>query len=125
MSDNQREDAAQTDAAQTPETSAAAAGQGQTRAQDAGTAAAGQTQAPAPFALAGEAFTAWFNERVRVLASPTVMLGTKLARVVGLLPDGRLLVEVETEALEPERQAVAFEAQYLDQLVRKIAATGL
>ncbi len=29
------------------------------------------------------------------------------------------------EALEPERQAVAFEAAYLDQLVRKIAAPGL
>lgn len=53
------------------------------------------------------------------------MLGTKRARVVSLLADGRLEVEVETEALEPERQAVAFEATYLDQLIRKIAAIGL
>jgi len=53
------------------------------------------------------------------------MLGTKRASVVSLLPDGRLQVEVETEALEPERQSVAFEAAYLDQLVRKIAAIGL
>lgn len=60
-----------------------------------------------------------------MLASPTVMLGTKRARVVSLLADGRLLVEVETEALEPERQSVAFEAAYLDQFVRKIAAVGL
>lgn len=111
MTDKPREDAA-----------GAAAGQGQT--QNAGAAEA-QTQAPAPFSLAGEAFTAWFNDRVRRLTNPTVMLGTKLGRVVGLLPDGRLMVEVETEALEPERQAVAFEATYLDQLVRKIAAIGL
>ena len=103
----------------------AAAGQGQTQTQTPQATAAGQTQGPAPYALAGEAFTNWFNERVRVLASPTVMLGTKRARVVSLLPDGRLQVEVETEALEPERQAVAFEATYLDQLVRKIAAIGL
>ena len=39
--------------------------------------------------------------------------------------DGRLEVEVETEALEPERQFVAFDASHLDQLVRKIAALGL
>ncbi len=93
---------------------------------DAAAGAAGEkAQAPAPYALAGGAFTAWFNDKVRQLTSPTVMLGTKRARVVSLLADGRLLVEVETEALEPERQSVAFEAQYLDQLVRKIAALGL
>lgn len=124
MSDKQRENEA--DAARTPEAPATAAGQqGQTQAQDAAAATTSQAQGSAPYALAGEAFTNWFNERVRVLASPTVMLGTKRARVVGLLADGRLQVEVETEALEPERQSVAFEAQYLDQLVRKIAAIGL
>ncbi|MET0625738.1 MAG: hypothetical protein ABW250_22575 [Pyrinomonadaceae bacterium] len=78
-----------------------------------------------PYSAAGAAFTAWFNERVRRLQNPAVMLGTKLARVVDLHPDGRLEVEIETEALEPERQFVAFEAAYLDQLVRKIAAIGL
>ncbi|HWS87980.1 MAG TPA: hypothetical protein VN282_13505 [Pyrinomonadaceae bacterium] len=104
----------------------AAAGQGQTQtqAQDAGAAEA-KAQAPAPYALAGEAFTGWFNDRVRRLTNPTVLLGTKLARVVGLHQDGRLECEIETEALEPERQFVAFEASYLDQLVRKIAAIGL
>ncbi len=94
----------------------------------AGTPPAGETSQPGavafPYAAAGAAFTAWFNDRVRRLAGPTVLLGTKPARVVGLLPDGRLFVEVETEALEPERQAVVFEASYLDQLVRKIAAVG-
>jgi hypothetical protein len=125
MSEELRENAADDmGAAGTPDT-AAAAGQGQTQGPGAPAATAGQTQGPAPYALAGEAFTAWFNDRVRVLASPTVMLGTKRAHVVGLLADGRLQVEVETEALEPERQFVAFEAQYLDQLVRKIAAIGL
>jgi hypothetical protein len=78
-----------------------------------------------PYAAAGAAFTAWFNDRVRRLPNPTVMLGTKLARVVELHADGRLECEIETEALEPERQFVAFEASYLDQLVRKIAAIGL
>jgi hypothetical protein len=78
-----------------------------------------------PYAAAGAAFTAWFNDRVRRLTNPTVMLGTKLAGVVELHADGRLECEIETEALEPERQFVAFEATYLDQLVRKIAAIGL
>lgn len=103
-------------------TTDAAAGQGQTQTQTQAQTADAKT--PAPFALAGEAFTAWFNDKVRQLPSPTVLLGTKRARVVALLPDGRLQVEVETEALEPERQFVAFEAAYLDQLVRKIAAIG-
>ena len=125
MSDKERENDDAANAAQAPGAPAAAAGQGQAQPQDAAAATAGQTQGPAPYALAGEAFTAWFNDRVRRLTSPTVMLGTKRASVVGLLPDGRLQVEVETEALEPERQAVAFEATYLDQLVRKIAAIGL
>lgn len=78
-----------------------------------------------PYAAAGAAFTNWFNDRVRRLSSPTVMLGTKRASVVSLHEDGRLECEVETEALEPERQFVAFESAYLDQLVRKIAAIGL
>jgi len=78
-----------------------------------------------PYAAAGAAFTNWFNDRVRRLNSPTVMLGTKRASVIALHQDGRMECEVETEALEPERQFVAFEAQYLDQLLRKIAAIGL
>ncbi len=90
---------------------------------------AGETTRPGtvafPYAAAGAAFTAWFNDRVRRLTSPTVMLGTKRASVIALHRDGRLECEVETEALEPERHFVAFEARYLDQLVRKIAAVGL
>ena len=78
-----------------------------------------------PYAAAGAAFTNWFNDKVSKLPNPTVMLGTKRARVVGLYEDGRLAVEVETEALEPERQFVAFDSSHLDQLVRKIAALGL
>jgi hypothetical protein len=62
---------------------------------------------------------------VSKLTNPTVMLGTKRARVVALYEDGRLAVEVEAEAREPERQFVAFDASHLDQLVRKIAALGL
>jgi hypothetical protein len=109
MTEEQRQDATE---ATEPETSTASEG--------------GQPGAVAfPYAAAGAAFTAWFNDRVRRLTNPAVMLGTKLARVVELHPDGRLECEVETEALEPETQFVAFEAQYLDQLVRKIAAIGL
>jgi hypothetical protein len=78
-----------------------------------------------PYAAAGAVFTNWFNDKVQKLASPTVMLGTKRARVVGLYEDGRLAVEIETEALEPEKQFVAFDSSHLDQLVRKIAALGL
>jgi len=88
-------------------------------------AGAQATPVTPPYAAAGEAFTTWFNRQVGMLPSPTLLLGTKRARVVRLLPDGRLQVEVETEALEPERQSVAFEGQHLDQLVRKIAAIGL
>jgi len=88
-------------------------------------AGAPATPAPPPYASAGEAFTTWLNRQVGMLPSPTLLLGTKRARVIKLLPDGRLQVEVETEALEPERQFVAFEGQHLDQLVRKIAAIGL
>lgn len=74
-----------------------------------------------PFAAAGAAFTSWFNGKVRRLSNPTVMLGTKRARVVELHEDGRLEVEIDIEAPEPERQFIAFESAHLDQLVRKIA----
>ena len=115
------------------DTSDAQAG-AQTHAADATTTAptqagaqeGGQPGAVAfPYAAAGAAFTSWFNEKLRQLSNPTVMLGTKRARVVALYEDGRLAVEIETEALEPERQFVAFDASHLDQLVRKIAALGL
>ncbi len=62
---------------------------------------------------------------MRQLTNPTLLLGTKRARVIELHEDGRLECEVETEALEPERQFVAFESAHLDQLVRKIAVLGL
>lgn len=78
-----------------------------------------------PYAAAGAAFTAWFNDKVRRLPNPTIMLGTKRARFVELHGNGRLECEVETEALEPEKLFVVFEASHLDQLIRKIAALGL
>lgn len=84
-----------------------------------------QGSVASPYAAAGAAFTDWFNEKLRQLPNPTLMLGTKRARVTGLYEDGRLAVEIETEALEPEKQFVAFDGSHLDQLVRKIAALGL
>jgi hypothetical protein len=77
-----------------------------------------------PYAAAGAALTAWLGERLRRHPQLTLMLGTKLARVVTLHPDGRLECEVETKALEPERQFVSLEPQHLEQLVRKLAARG-
>jgi hypothetical protein len=78
-----------------------------------------------PYAAAGAAFTNWFNDKLLRLPNTSIMLGTKRVHVVELHEDGRLEVELDTEALEPEQQFVAFEAIYLDQLVRKIAALGL
>jgi hypothetical protein len=75
-----------------------------------------------PYAAAGAAFTNWFNDQARRLPNFRLMLGTEAAHVVSLHEDGRLECEVETEALEPERRFVAFEAQHLDQLVHKLAS---
>jgi hypothetical protein len=77
-----------------------------------------------PYVSAGGAFTDWFNEKVRQLVNPTIRLGTKTASVVQLLPDGRLECSLHGEGGGEAQQFVAFEAQYLDQLVRKIAALG-
>lgn len=75
-----------------------------------------------PYASAGAALTSWLTERLRRHPQLTLMLGTKLARVVALHPDGRLECEVETEALEPERQFVSLEPRHLEQLVRQLPA---
>jgi hypothetical protein len=124
--------AAQTGAATAADTQAGATSPATTAAATAAAAAQAGAQetdqqgaVAVPYAAAGAAFTNWFNDKVSKLSNPTVMLGTKRARVVALYEDGRLAVEVETEALEPERQFVLFESQHLDQLVRKIAALGL
>lgn len=75
-----------------------------------------------PYAAAGAAFTSWFNGQVRRLPNFRLMLGTEAARVVELHQDGRLECEVETEALEPERRFVQFDASHLDQLVQRLAS---
>ena len=77
-----------------------------------------------PYATVGAAFTAWFNDRVRRLPNATVRLGTKTATVIELHPDGRLQCSLHASAGEPEETFVAFEAQYLDQLLLKFAAQG-
>lgn len=77
-----------------------------------------------PYAAAGAVFTSWFNDRVRRLNSPTVWVGPTLARVIELHPDGSLEVETQTEALEPERQLLPFEAAHLDRFLLKFAAQG-
>jgi hypothetical protein len=75
-----------------------------------------------PYSATGAALTAWLGELLRRHPQLTLLLGTRLARVVALHPDGRLECEVETEALEPERQFVALEPRHLDQLVRQLPA---
>lgn len=95
-------------------------------ANSAGTGEGSQQGAVAfPYAAAGAAFTHWFNDKVRQLPSPTIMLGTKRARVLELHEDGRLECEVETEALEPEKLFVVFDTSHLEQLIRRITALGL
>lgn len=75
-----------------------------------------------PYSAAGVALVTWFNEQARCLPNFRLLLGTELARVVELHADGRLEVEVETEALDPERRFVPFDASHLDQLVQKLAS---
>jgi hypothetical protein len=75
-----------------------------------------------PYSSAGAALTSWLGERLRRHPQLTLMLGTRLARVVALHPDGRLECEVETEALEPERQFVTLEPRHLEQIVRQFPA---
>lgn len=75
-----------------------------------------------PYSAAGAALTVWLGERIRRHPQLTLMLGTRPARVVALHPDGRLECEVETEALEPERQFVTLEPRHLERLVRQLPA---
>jgi hypothetical protein len=75
-----------------------------------------------PYASSGAALTSWLTERLRRHPQLTLMLGTRLSRVIALHPDGRLECEVETEALEPERQFVTLEPRHLEQIVRQLPA---
>lgn len=72
----------------------------------------------------GGAFADWFNGRVRQLSNPSIKLGTKAANVVRLHPDGRLECALHGAEGGEQQTFVAFEAQYLDQLVRRIAVLG-
>lgn len=122
MKDKDQQDTSETPAGAATQTSASTT----TAPTQAGAQEGSQQSSVAfPYAAAGTAFTTWFNDKVRQLSNPTILLGTKRARVLSLDESGRLSVEVETEALEPDRQFVAFEGSHLDQLVRKIAALGL
>ena len=75
---------------------------------------------PPDYVDVGAAFTQWFNSKVPQLVNPTVQLGTKQASVLRLHPDGKLECTIHGEG----QTFVAFEPQYLDQLVRRIAAIG-
>lgn len=50
---------------------------------------------------------------------------SKIANAVRLHPDGQLECSLVAGAGEEEQTFVAFEGQYLDQLVRKIGTIGL
>lgn len=78
----------------------------------------------ADYAHAGVAFTDWFNEKLDRLANATIPLGMKNATANRLHADGRLECSLHGSAGEEERQSVAFEGQYLDQLLLKFAAQG-
>ena len=96
---------------------------------DGGGGAGGGARAPSgpvafPYAIAGAAFTAWFNDRARRLGHPLVWVGATLVRVIELHPDGSLEVEAETGAAEPERRFVPLEAAHLDRFLLTFAARG-
>lgn len=79
----------------------------------------------AEYVHVGMAFLAWFNEKLGLLPNAQIRLGTKTAQAVRLHPDGRLECSLAAAAGEEEQTFVAFEGQYLDQLVRKIAAISV
>lgn len=83
-----------------------------------------QTAAPADYTAAGTICTRWFNERVYRLTNPTIQLGTKTATVVKLHPDNRLECALHGEGGSEAQHFVAFEAQYLDQLLPRFAVPG-
>jgi hypothetical protein len=100
-------------------------GEGKRAGPAAGCEAAAHPGAVAsPFAIAGAAFTAWFNDRARRLDHPLVWVGTTLARVIELHRDGSLEVEVETGTVEPERRFVPLESEHLDRFLLTFAARG-
>jgi hypothetical protein len=79
----------------------------------------------ADYARAGMAFRDWFDEKLGQLPNATMRLGVKNATAVRLHADGRLDCWIRASAGEEEKTFVAFEASYLDQLIRKSAAIGL
>jgi hypothetical protein len=93
--------------------------------QDAAWQQAGAGVETTNYAAAGEVFTNWFNRRIGELTKPTIRLGAKTAEVIRLHEDGRLECEVEAEGSKNAQVFVAFEATYLDQLLRRITALGL
>lgn len=80
--------------------------------------------APADYTGAGTIFTGWFNDKVYRLTNPTIQLGTKTATVVKLHPDGRLECALHGEGGSEAQHFVAFEPQYLDQLLPRFAVPG-
>lgn len=79
----------------------------------------------ADYVHAGMAFTDWFNRKLDELPNASIRLGGKNATAVRLYPDGRLECSIHAAAGEEEQTFVAFEGQYLDQLIRKISALGI
>jgi hypothetical protein len=59
------------------------------------------------------------------LTNPQIRLGTKTATVVALHDDGRLEVLVSGEGGGDKQQFVAFDAQYLDVLLKRFASSGV
>lgn len=86
---------------------------------------AGEAQGASGDAAIGKEFRNWFNDKLRQLPNPSISLGTKQAHAISLHEDGRFECVLVGAQGEGGQQFVAFEAQYLDQLVRKIAAIGL
>jgi hypothetical protein len=86
---------------------------------------AGQDAVPADYTATGQLFTDWFNARVRRLANATINLGTKTATAVKLHADGRLECSLHGEGGTEAPQFVAFDPNYLNQLLSRFSALDL
>lgn len=104
---------------------AAATDAGQTKPATHNDTLVEESEGTAEYAQIGSEFTRWFNAQVQQLPNASIRLGTKTAHVVQLHPDGRLECKVEGEGSKNEQQFVVFEAQHLDQLLRRITAISV
>lgn len=94
------------------------------RSADAGTSPPAEAAAEAvAHARAGEVLTIWVNRKLAEGPPAVIVLGTKRATALELLPDGALRVEVAGEPgaqPQPQPQLVALDEGLLEALLRRL-----